>query len=136
MDYSRYSVEDFVLDKKFRQWVLSSDTEGNLFWHHWLQRYPGKKALLQEARVIVLKLPQINYGWNGQKEERLWQNIYLENLQTPNTPESPSSDTIPIHAEAVLGSPARERISTICPYQKISSIGASVLIIIGMGLAV
>lgn len=134
MDYSQYTVEDFVLDKKFRQWVLSSDTESSLFWHHWLQRYPEKRGVLQEARAIILKMPQINYGWNEQREEVLWQSISHETQQTQNAHKNTPSRTIPIHAEAVLGSPAKKSLKR-WSYRKISSVAASVLLVLGLGLA-
>ncbi len=134
MDYSQYTVEDFVLDKKFRQWALASDTESSLFWHQWLQRYPEKRSLLQEARTILLKMPQINYGWNEQQEEALWQAISHE-TQQKNVHENIFSRIIPIHAEAVLGSPAKEKPRKRWSYRKISSVAASVLLVLGMSLA-
>lgn len=75
MNYRRFTVEEFVLDKNFRNWVLNPDAESNLFWQQWLQHHPEKREVLQEARAIILKMPLINYGWDEEMEDALWQGI-------------------------------------------------------------
>ena len=42
MKYLNYTVEDFVLDKEFREWVIKPNKELNLYWQNWLEKHPEK----------------------------------------------------------------------------------------------
>jgi hypothetical protein len=42
MDISKYSVEDFVLDERFRKWIFHPNAKSNLFWEKYLDDHPGK----------------------------------------------------------------------------------------------
>ena len=50
------TVEDFVFNKSFRDWVISKGDLENSFWQEWLVQNPGKGALLNYARTIVVAL--------------------------------------------------------------------------------
>lgn len=56
MNYSNYSVEDFVADESFIQWVKDSSDESNAYWSAWLSQHPEKEPVVQEARQIILML--------------------------------------------------------------------------------
>jgi transmembrane sensor len=56
MNYSVYTVEDFVTDESFIQWVKNPTDESNAFWSAWLSRNPGKESAIREARQIILML--------------------------------------------------------------------------------
>ncbi|QDK81034.1 DUF4974 domain-containing protein [Spirosoma sp. KCTC 42546] len=57
-DYTNYTFEDFVLDSRFRQWVLSDDPAGRDFWNNWLQANPDKLDLVLAARQFVSQMQQ------------------------------------------------------------------------------
>ena len=106
MTYSEFSVEDFVLDKDFRCWVLFPDAQGNLFWHSWLKNNPEKRHVVEEARAIILHLPQINYGWNNDLEDSLWQSIVKDTQgRQTDSPlakiEQKSAKVVPLHLTTV-----------------------------------
>ena len=139
MSYHRFSVEDFVLDKHFRQWVLSPDAASNLFWRGWLQRHPAKRETLQEARAIILNIPRINYGWTNPLEEALWQRIAQDTLETLPVEEarvnSGSTTIIPLHAAAVLGEAHDQAAPKQWNYQQVGRIAATILLILSFGMA-
>jgi transmembrane sensor len=56
MNYTVYSVEDFVTDEDFVQWVKNPTAESNAFWSAWLSKNPTREAAVKEARQIVLML--------------------------------------------------------------------------------
>jgi transmembrane sensor len=54
MNYTNYSVIDFVMDEYFQQWVLHPDKESDYHWYQWLKDHPDKHYKLQEARKLIL----------------------------------------------------------------------------------
>jgi transmembrane sensor len=59
---NKYQLEDFVQDLHFRKWVLGRLSEENHFWEDWLADHPEKKALVEEARslVVATEIEEIN----------------------------------------------------------------------------
>jgi ferric-dicitrate binding protein FerR (iron transport regulator) len=109
MSYCGFAVEDFVLDKHFRHWVLTPDVESNVFWNSWLQHNPDKGEVIQEARAIILNMPRINYGWSNELEDSMWQSIVEETQKTQKEEqgsriEKANSRVVPLHVTAMLGS--------------------------------
>jgi ferric-dicitrate binding protein FerR (iron transport regulator) len=56
MDYSKYQVEDFILDDSFCQWVKEENNEAIAFWDNWLIQNPSKSEEVEKAKEIVLQL--------------------------------------------------------------------------------
>lgn len=54
MDYKDYSVEDFILDDEFRDWVTHPKSTKALFWNNWILSHPLKRKQVAEAKKIVL----------------------------------------------------------------------------------
>ncbi|MBD0254947.1 MAG: FecR domain-containing protein [Cytophagales bacterium] len=54
--YEPYQVEDFVLDPRFRRWVLAPTPPEDAAWEAWLRQHPGKRQTVEQARQIVLAL--------------------------------------------------------------------------------
>jgi transmembrane sensor len=52
--YSTYSVEQFVSDEFFQQWVKTEDSAIQKFWEEWVYQNPQKSDEVVEAREIVL----------------------------------------------------------------------------------
>ncbi len=78
MDYTKYTVEDFVLDRNFNQWVTSSDSKSEAFWEIWQYQNPDKVPLLQEARSIILDLRSLEgtgHPLPASRVDRLWSAI-------------------------------------------------------------
>ena len=75
MDFKDDSPEDFVLNKKFRKWILNPLKEDNLYWEEYLRRHPEKLAAIAEARKLVLKLPSVEDKLTEQEKLRLQYNF-------------------------------------------------------------
>jgi transmembrane sensor len=74
-DYIHYSVQDFVMDDYFRQWVRAPDLPANAFWHEWLLQHPEKKATVEEAWHIVRHLHFKTDVLPEESMERIWQKL-------------------------------------------------------------
>ena len=57
MDINKFNtVEDFVEDISFRDWVLKPEGENNLLWKNFLSVHPEKAQLIYQAKSIVFAL--------------------------------------------------------------------------------
>lgn len=52
--YKNFSVDDFLNDKFFNQWVKGTCEKDCEVWEHWIENNPEKEALVQHARQIIL----------------------------------------------------------------------------------
>ncbi|MGV3556627.1 FecR family protein [Larkinella arboricola] len=50
--YESYTVEDFIQDDDFRDWVQGRGNRG-LFWRSFLQKYPEKRLAFQQAELFI-----------------------------------------------------------------------------------
>ncbi|PSL47520.1 FecR family protein [Chitinophaga niastensis] len=53
MNFQDYEAVDFACDESFQRYCLEEDDAAILFWEDWISQYPGKKAVIQEARHMV-----------------------------------------------------------------------------------
>jgi ferric-dicitrate binding protein FerR (iron transport regulator) len=72
-DYSQYSINDFVLDDSFRQWVFQPTEETMSFWHTFMLRHPEQQAVIEEATSILLHLRVHHDDLTDASRERIWQ---------------------------------------------------------------
>jgi ferric-dicitrate binding protein FerR (iron transport regulator) len=55
-NYNNCSVEDLVLDAYFRKWSLGELPSKDTFWEKWLEEYPEKTQLIEDAKSLVIAL--------------------------------------------------------------------------------
>lgn len=75
MDYSRYTVEDFIEDPVFIKWVLNSNPDLNLFWENWLLDHPEKYEEVQKSRKIILAFQYKKYPRDENRKKMTWSSI-------------------------------------------------------------
>ncbi|HTL08700.1 MAG TPA: FecR family protein, partial [Chitinophagaceae bacterium] len=57
MDAPRYSsIEDFVFDASFRDWILRNDSNHKVFWEAWMAAHPQQLGVINHAKSIVYAL--------------------------------------------------------------------------------
>jgi transmembrane sensor len=56
--YNQFTVEQFVADHSFRQWVQSPNPEMAAQWQDWLKANPEKKNDIEKARTLLLAFDQ------------------------------------------------------------------------------
>ena len=52
-NYQSYTLEDFLSDQKFRDWVLKPTPVNKRFWEAYLDQNPEQRAMLLEARELL-----------------------------------------------------------------------------------
>lgn len=75
-DYSQYSLNEFVLDDSFRQWVLQPDEQSMTFWHSFMLKHPEKQACIDEATTLLLHLNVRFNDLTDAGQERIWQVLH------------------------------------------------------------
>ena len=53
MDFTNYSVNDFVADESFQAFVADADSEAGRFWRAWLTEHPAQKIDTDQAYALV-----------------------------------------------------------------------------------
>ncbi len=94
-DLSKFTTEDFVLDKRFREWVTHPDRESNRFWHQFLLAYPQKIEAVKRAEVIVRQMRLTSYTLTNEEASDLWQTIE-GNAESP-VEERTNDNVVPLH---------------------------------------
>jgi ferric-dicitrate binding protein FerR (iron transport regulator) len=72
MKYVHYTVEDFVMDSYFQEWVQHPTKETNIFWERWLIDNPSKAETIAEARAIVQSIQFDSKPMPADKAEQIW----------------------------------------------------------------
>jgi len=76
MKYEHYTLEDFLADDRFKNWVLAPTEAENTFWQEWIQQHPEKRELTAQGREIIQHLSQKDdeAAMNAQSA-RIWQRL-------------------------------------------------------------
>jgi transmembrane sensor len=85
MDYTHFTIKDFVRDAYFQQWALTSDKEAGQFWQRWLQQHPHKAEEVTKAREMIQLLRfQQNYHANEDFLD-VWETVQqqINNMSSP-----------------------------------------------------
>lgn len=54
--YKNFSIEDFLSDKFFNQWVKNASSKDSEIWETWIENNPDKQDLVKQAKQIILAL--------------------------------------------------------------------------------
>ncbi len=79
MRYIGFSVEDFIEDEKFKDWIYYPSPEKNYFWESWLAKNPDMKATVSEAKKLLLTLQFNKKTLSESKKNAIWNLIEKEN---------------------------------------------------------
>ncbi len=74
-NYFEFTVEQFLDDPFFREWVIRPDFESDQFWSHWISSNPDKAATLDEAKNLLLELRIPEYALSQEEIEGVWGKI-------------------------------------------------------------
>jgi transmembrane sensor len=77
-DYRVFTVEQFLEDPFFQEWVLRPDVDSDQFWVNWISQNPDKSVILDEAKNLLLELRIPEYSLSREEIEGVWENIQHE----------------------------------------------------------
>lgn len=86
--YLFFNAQDFVNDEGFWLWVVEKDPEQTQFWNNFIIENPGKRGDIEEARILILKLNEIEQGFPEDRKSVLWDRIETTR-RTLIVPEQP-----------------------------------------------
>jgi ferric-dicitrate binding protein FerR (iron transport regulator) len=75
MGHTLSDIEEFVMDPKFRNWVLRPDPELNHYWEQWQESNPDKKEIVDQARALIMAASPDAPWISALNREKLWQRI-------------------------------------------------------------
>ena len=75
VDYREFSVEQFIEDSFFQEWVLMPDMDSDQFWFNWLSQNPDKSEVLSEAKNLLQELRIPEYSLSNKEIEGGMENI-------------------------------------------------------------
>lgn len=75
VDYREFSVEQFMEDSFFQEWVLWPDVDSDQFWINWLSQNPDKSEILSEAKNLLQELRIPEYSLSAKEIEGGLENI-------------------------------------------------------------
>ncbi len=81
MNYHQYAVEDFLLDKKFRDWAKNPDEDLNAFWQAFIENYPEKIVEVSKAKDMLLEMKFRKFTLNEEEVNYLWTGILEGNSE-------------------------------------------------------
>ena len=68
-DYREFSVEQFMEDSFFQEWVFMPDVDSDQFWINWLSQNQDKLEILSEAKNLLQELRIPEYFLSNQEIE-------------------------------------------------------------------
>lgn len=90
MKYNYFTLEDFLMDAYFVEWVNNGNPEVNDFWKAWLAEHPEKQELINRARQMVIDLSTHGKRLNEKDKAQLWSNLLvLRNTDSDQTDSAP-----------------------------------------------
>ncbi|HLT08811.1 MAG TPA: FecR domain-containing protein [Cyclobacteriaceae bacterium] len=75
MDISNWTVEDFVIDETFVDWVISPRPDNQRYWQGLLERHPHQRKSAEQAREILLRMERQPTSLELKDKTLLWQGI-------------------------------------------------------------
>ncbi|MGD1891861.1 MAG: FecR family protein [Cyclobacteriaceae bacterium] len=92
MNYQDYSVQQFIEDPYFREWVYRPNQTSNQFWQQWLTQHPEKQPEVVQARSVLLSVQFKEYSVSEEEKDQVWRQIRQQrSVSLPPTTQSISS---------------------------------------------
>jgi transmembrane sensor len=78
MDYSKYAtytLQNFLDDDFFIQWVINPGEETDLFWNSVIDQFPDKKGTISQAAQIITTYRKQDTFYNEDRQALVWDRI-------------------------------------------------------------
>jgi transmembrane sensor len=75
MNYQNYAIEDFLLDKQFRDWVEHPHEDLDAFWNNFLNTHPEKREEVVCAKEMLQKMKFKKHSLSEDELRDVWTGI-------------------------------------------------------------
>lgn len=83
MGYKEYSVEQFLKDEYFVNWVIAPDSGSDRFWREWIRSNPEKRPIIESARQLVQSIEyEHGHKLSDSRYHQVLENILEHNRST------------------------------------------------------
>lgn len=86
MDDHYRTLEDFLLDDYFVDWVNRPSSASDRFWSEWQRVHPHRQSLLEQARRIVLAAHNEPTELSEEEVSTMWQQLQRRHRDTARQP--------------------------------------------------
>src|ERR1700712_5073443 len=73
--YTQFTLQDFLADDDFIQWVVNPDEERTAFWQSFIKAEPHQKSIVQQASETILQYRSQDNFYNEEHKDLLWKRI-------------------------------------------------------------
>jgi transmembrane sensor len=99
MPYENYTLEDFLTDSEFKNWVLNPNENTKLFWGKWIDSHPEQAETILRAKELILSYRFKDAELISEEE----QEVILENILRKQKPVKKRSEVYRLkYAAAIL----------------------------------
>src|SRR5690554_596538 len=135
MDISKYTLEDFVLDPSFRNWVLNPNAGSNIKWEELLDAFPSKYPEAEKAREVVLRMySRKHQQMNGNEFLEVWEKI--ENELTESTHVYQEEKIIPLNSFSTFSKSKIKKGRLRLKYFSYMRTACAVFLLVALGLVI
>lgn len=120
MNYQNYNAEDFLLDKKFRDWVECPDKQLESFWEEYLNNHPEKRTEVKQAREVLQKMKFRKYTLTTDEVDGVWGNI-LKGKNRSVLQQASGDNVLPLHPIVPLAKESNHNVVTRRGYLMIAA---------------
>src|SRR5687768_12971739 len=104
MDYTKFTVEEFVSNQSFIHWVNKSDPEAVRHWDFYLSEHPEIHSTVEKARAMVINLRlAVDARNNPTQIASIWNKIQ-DKVEAEEQQEAPRRAAAKVSIPMVLGS--------------------------------
>ncbi len=102
MNYSNFTIDEFLEDAYFKKWVYAPEQGSNQYWEKFLLLHPEKAEIVEHARLVLLNIEAdiANNYPEPQQISRMWDQIKLDIHENKKPVYSLSNRTIFISSVA------------------------------------
>ncbi|MBA4299707.1 FecR family protein [Algoriphagus alkaliphilus] len=102
MDISKYTVEDFALNREFRAWVFSPSQSLNKYWERLFEKYPAQVKNAKIAKEILLNLNYPNHQFLEREYLEVWDRIDRETEEWEKK-KTKTVKVVSLNSQSLLG---------------------------------
>ena len=81
--YAQFTLQDFLADDDFIQWVINPGEESNAFWRSFIIADPQKKDIILKAAAAIKEYRSLDTFYNAAHKDLLWHRIEASIAKQP-----------------------------------------------------
>jgi len=81
--YAHFTLQDFLADDDFIQWVINPGAENNILWQSVMTAQPQQKVVMEQAAATIRQYRTQDNFYNEAHKDQLWKRIEASIAQQP-----------------------------------------------------